>query len=538
MILCKTSTTFGFHILLQALDTLPPTETRVLLVSSDTIDDPEAGSDTLEYIRSQPAAKQVFSDVIDLNRLLSPIHPRHWEAPNDTMASRSLQSILTHAFGDEPVTTLLMESIQVAPSKTLGQVFHDARVHIYSDGLMTFSPTRSRLPESLLSRIDVLHYPDIVAGVEPPLLREASVALRPIPVERLKCAFGVRIPMDPAENFDGIPLFLGQYLGALNLLTPQEEAALYAEGIAAAARKGGSRVVAFKPHPSFAEGLIDGILANPALAGLEVRVVRSRTLLEVLLMAARPSLVASVFSTGAATASALHGIPAYSFRARHFFGRLAPWENGNRAPVMLSALMFPDLESGELGLSDPKQLQLKVDLLAASMQPGLLVENTAIQRALLLTEPGAFDPIEGEARRILARWRPPQSFSAVAAAMSGASWEASLVETEPLRDIELSMAALYAHDYARAFDISIRALQKTPTSTKHMNALRKAAEHLTQLHRNKAAEVLAHAQEQRILLTRKADKVANEFGAAKAETIDVSGREAAAGHAIGLIPAE
>lgn len=488
MILCQISTLFDLHVLLGSLrangqlDVMPKT----LLVSAHSVS-PEVGGGLYEAVQKFPDLDKYFSNVVSLNKIIAPVHPQKWEADGNELKRLSAGSLLLAALGLDTVEQIYVESIQTPPANTLVQLLPAARINVFSDGLMSFSPTRNALPVQVLSRVDRLFYPDLLPGVAPPLLRESGVELHPLGMEGLRGTFEAMDAdgaQDGGVDLQGRPLFLGQYLSALDLMSAEEEIALYADGLVACAARAGSKRVAFKPHPSFSEGMLHQLVQAPALAALDVTVITSSHSLETLLLQSRPAFVASVFSTGMAMAHAMFGIEAYHFRTEAFFDRLQPWENSNRVPVMLSALMYPDLEGRETHYPlRAEEVQAKVDLLAASMQPKTLVPDNSALLKLLGLQMTCEDRFERTARRKLFGYTPENSLSMEQAALAGKSWEAMTQTPERLRAIDLARLALKAKDYDMAFEISLEAYQKTPTSSLHVEVLEKAAAHLSELNK-------------------------------------------------------
>lgn len=47
----------------------------------------------------------------------------------------------------------MVESIHVNPAQALCRIFGDARIDVYADGLMSYGPTRTALPEMVASRM-------------------------------------------------------------------------------------------------------------------------------------------------------------------------------------------------------------------------------------------------------------------------------------------------------------------------------------------------------------------------------------------------
>ena len=121
-----------------------------------------------------------------------------------------------------------MESIQVAPALTVAQLFTDAPVHVYADGLMSYGPTRNKIDPLVGTRVRRLLHLDLVPGLTPRLLTEFDVPAELVPTEAFLKVMGELtssvqdLPVLP----DNSALLLGQYLSALGILSPEEEEAL------------------------------------------------------------------------------------------------------------------------------------------------------------------------------------------------------------------------------------------------------------------------------------------------------------------------
>ncbi|CAM5413182.1 polysialyltransferase family glycosyltransferase [Streptomyces violaceorubidus] len=77
--------------------------------------------------------------------------------------------------GDDDLA-LAVESIQVNPALGVTQIFTDAPVTVYADGLMSYGPTRNKLDPLVGTRVERLLHLDLVPGLEPLLLTEFGVA--------------------------------------------------------------------------------------------------------------------------------------------------------------------------------------------------------------------------------------------------------------------------------------------------------------------------------------------------------------------------
>lgn len=505
MQLCEISTRFGLTMLLALIEAgrLQASGPRVLLVSNHS-HDPEAGDPLLDFARSASTVARVFDHVVSLNQLIAPLHPAGWRAPKDPIDQLALKSLLEAAIGQGPVTQLVAESIQTPPSATLAQICADAEVQVYADGLMVYSPTRSALPVSVLSRIGGLHYPDLVPGLRPALLREAAVVPRPLDTAALRAAFALLASDAPLPAglpaLDDVPVFLGQYLTSLNLCTPEEEALIYASGLYAMSERMGSRRVVFRPHPSFPAGQVAALLRHPLLAGLDVDIFDTAQPLESALLAARPACLASVFSTGLVAGSAIFGLPGYSHGTEQFLNRLTPWENSNRVPAALVLWLYPDLSDTDRPRPEAAVLQDRLDRLATTMQPNLLLSGPEDLAALRDAPGDPADPLDTTLRERLANLSPTYAPARLRRALHGQPFDPAYLPPDPEtagnepfddKPIALAQTALREARWSEAFAISLKALKKTPSSSLHIKVLRETVPHLGLLHRLRYYRTLA-----------------------------------------------
>lgn len=128
----------------------PPTSGRVLVTVNAAII-PEAA----EGIVDAPDLESLrtgFDRVVNLNALLAPERPPHWR--EDGSDAPVLERLLRAAWGigTAPVE-LFLQSPQVAPSRVFLDLFPGAPVTVVGDGLMTYSPLRSRWPQWAAARV-------------------------------------------------------------------------------------------------------------------------------------------------------------------------------------------------------------------------------------------------------------------------------------------------------------------------------------------------------------------------------------------------
>jgi hypothetical protein len=366
------STLYGAATLAAALDAgcFPEPDRRVLLVFNNS-----ATPETTPAVDEMPGfdtLRHHFGDVLSYNEAISPFHPGAWQPRSDDLPlfERYLRQLW--GLGDDRVE-LVVESLQVNPALGLAQIFTDAPVHVYADGLMSYGPTRNKLDPLVGTRVRRLLHLDLVAGLTPMLLTEFGVPAEVVPTDRfLKVMSDLTgAAGDLPDVPDGAALLLGQYLSALGILTPAEEEELHVRMLRGAVGRG-HRSVVFKPHPTAPAGYSLALRAEAERLGVDLLVLDTPVLAEVLYAKARPALVVGCFSTALFTASAFYQLPVARIGTGMLLDRLAPFQNSNRVPVALAHALLPDLES--TGRDDDRALprdllQGLVTAMSFAMQP-------------------------------------------------------------------------------------------------------------------------------------------------------------------------
>ncbi|SDE65679.1 polysialyltransferase family glycosyltransferase [Auraticoccus monumenti] len=328
-----------------------------------------------------------FDRVVDLAGLIAPRRPAQFSPRGEelTMWEALLRS--HWGLGEEPVT-LWLDAIQVNPGLALARVFFDADLNAHADGLMAYGPTRSRLPLAVRQRVGTLLHVDLVPGLRPLMLHEASPALTALPVSRLRAVIdevGRSVGAEDAARVQAFvgaagersgeeprtALILGQYLTKLELLTTEEEDELHRDMVTAAREAGATHCV-FKPHPAAGPALAEALTAHADALDLPLLVLNSPVQAELLFAALRPHLVVSAFSTGLATADTVFGLDARAVGTARLLDRLQPYQNSNRVPLTLvDALYAGDLPAPAAAPDDlppRRRLQLLLHAVAYCMQ--------------------------------------------------------------------------------------------------------------------------------------------------------------------------
>ncbi|MGC2999942.1 polysialyltransferase family glycosyltransferase [Streptomyces sp. G35A] len=376
----QVSTLYGAATLAAALDAglFGPREgaRRVLLVSNNAAV-PETAL-RLDEMHGYERIAGRFDSVISWNEAISPYHPSAWgpRGNDTTLWQRAFR--LRWGIDERDPVELAVESIQVNPARALAAIFSEATVHVYADGLMSYGPTRDKLPLTIARRIRRLLHLDLIPGLRPLLLSEYGVGPEVVPDEAFRGVLD-EIARDAADDPRLAPVLrerptavlLGQYLAAINILSAQEEEDLHVRMLTGAVRAG-HRSVVFKPHPTAPAGYSAALSKAAADAGVRLTVLDAPLLAETLYHHCRPELVAGCFSTAMVTASAYYGVPVARVGTALVMRRLKPYPNSNRVPLAVIDHLVPDLERGQppaLVGTAPESLSPLVRAMGFCMQP-------------------------------------------------------------------------------------------------------------------------------------------------------------------------
>ncbi len=370
------STLYGTATLAAALDSgcFDAADRRVLLVSNNA-----ATPETTPAVDAMPGFEQLRAGSTTWcrgTRPSSPSTPRLVAPPGGRAAvERHLR--LAWGLGDDDVA-LAVESIQVHPALGVAQIFTDAPLTVYADGLMSYGPTRTKLAPLVGTRVERLLHLDLVPGLTPLLLSEFGVAREVVPA----AAF-TKVLAEMAGTGAGLPdvegpaVLLGQYLSALGVLTAEEEERLHVRMLTGVAALGTPRGVQAAPHgPARFTRTLEEAAGG---LGVELTVVDRPVLAEVLFQRMRPALVVGCFSTALLTASELYGLPVARAGTETLLDRLTPYENSNRVPATIVDALLPDLADaaavaeGRPG-TDVAALAALVRAVGFAMQPKVLPE--------------------------------------------------------------------------------------------------------------------------------------------------------------------
>ncbi|MGW2236032.1 alpha-2,8-polysialyltransferase family protein [Streptomyces sp. NPDC001759] len=338
------STLYGAATLAAAIDSdCFEDEDRSLLLVFNNSATPETTPPVDEMPGFEPLRAH-FDEVLSWNEAISPFHPGAWVPRADDVPLFERYLRLLWGLGEDRVE-LVVESIQVAPALTVAQLFTDAPVHVYADGLMSYGPTRNKIDPLVGTRVRRLLHLDLVPGLTPRLLTEFDVPAEVVPAEAFLKVLGeltasvTDLPVLP----DDAALLLGQYLSALGILSPEEEEDLHVRMMRGAVERG-HRAIVFKPHPTAPARYSRALEAEAGKLGVDLTVLDVPVLAEVLFEKVPPALVVGCFSTALFTASAFYGLTVARVGTEMLLDRLTPFQNSNRVPVVLADALIADLE--------------------------------------------------------------------------------------------------------------------------------------------------------------------------------------------------
>ncbi|MFC5957323.1 polysialyltransferase family glycosyltransferase [Streptomyces pratens] len=403
----QVSTLYGAATLAAALDAGlfgPRGDARRVLLVSNNASIPETALRLDEMHGYEPLAAR-FDSVVSWNETIAPHHPSSWgPRGGDTTL---WQKAFRRAWGidERDPVELAVESIQVNPARALAAIFSESAVHVYADGLMSYGPTREKLPLTIACRIRRLLHLDLIPGLEPMLLSEYGVEPEIVPDEAFRGVLG-EISRDAADDPRLAPVLkekptavlLGQYLAAINILSAEEEEDLHVRMLAGAARAG-HRSVVFKPHPTAPAGYTAALSKAAADAGVRLTVLDAPLLAETLYHHSTPGLVVGCFSTAMVTASAYYDVPIARVGTALVMNRLKPYPNSNRVPLAVVDHLVPDLEDDRtpaLAGAAPGTLSPMIRAIGFCMQPQTYAElrepTEAWLRDNLAGSPGHYFP--------------------------------------------------------------------------------------------------------------------------------------------------
>jgi hypothetical protein len=343
------STLYGAATLAAAMDAdcFSPADRRLLLISNNA-----ANPETAPPLDRMPGFERLrgrFDRVVSWNDAIRPFHPGGWSPRLDDAPMWERHLRMLWGLGEDQrqdTVELVLESLQVSPALAVAQLFPDAPIDVYADGLMSYGPTRNKLDSLVGTRVRRLLHLDLVPGLRPLLLTEFGVEPEVVPAAAFRAVLGELAAEETPQDGSSSALLLGQYMAALGILTDEEEERLHLRMLRGAAALGHRNVV-FKPHPVAPARYSQTLEKEAGELGVRLRVLDSPVLAEVLYERLRPALVVGCFSTALLTAATVYGLPVARTGTELLLERLAPYQNSNRVPVTLVDALLPDVGDAE-----------------------------------------------------------------------------------------------------------------------------------------------------------------------------------------------
>ena len=207
-------------------------------------------------------------------------------------------------------------------------LFFNAKISIFSDGMMTFGPLRGDIYKlNLDKRIDSLFYEDLCDGIVPKYLPEIKIKVKKIKVEYP--------PLD--KNDDNKVLIALQSLSYSRILNKEEEFCFYKKYINEICRLYCDKKIYILPHPNNSSMLLKSIHGN------NIEYLDNTLSGEEYVKKYGITTVASVFSTLMFRVRKM-GVKCFSFGTDEIYLKLSPFENSNRIPIILSRYFFPHFD--------------------------------------------------------------------------------------------------------------------------------------------------------------------------------------------------
>ncbi|MGW4796725.1 polysialyltransferase family glycosyltransferase [Nonomuraea sp. NPDC004297] len=143
------STLFGAMSLAAAIDDGRFGDGRRVLIVSNNAAIPEVAV-PLDRTPGFTVLRSRFDEVRSWNELIAPLHPSDWRAR--VIEVPMTERLIRSHWGLDEVEELVLESIAVPPARTIAGLVRDCPISVYSDGLMSYGPTRDPLPAEIFRR--------------------------------------------------------------------------------------------------------------------------------------------------------------------------------------------------------------------------------------------------------------------------------------------------------------------------------------------------------------------------------------------------
>lgn len=379
---------FQAVVLAAALDsgTLDPDETSAgaaerVLVTASTAAVPEAAP-ALPAHPGLDAVARRFDRVVDLDAVVAPLRPVDL-APRDLelpLWERLLRD--RWALGDAPLE-LFVEPPYAGTGLALARIFATARVSVHAGRLLTYGPTRRRVPADVAARLGVLVHPELVAGVPALLLGDLQVPTAAVGADAVRAVVAEVAAAVPAPH-DPRPRPFALVLGPDGAHAADDDAgaartAAQAELRASleTVRAHGVRHVVLRPGD--ARVPTGAVLAVARELGMSIGLADRDELVEAVAVREQPDLLVGCTPTLVTTGALVDGATV-AVGAAERLDELAPFQTSARIPwTILDALHSPDAPAAPL--------PHLVKTVAHCMQPGRTPDLRPVAESFLASQP-------------------------------------------------------------------------------------------------------------------------------------------------------
>lgn len=310
--------------------------TESYLVITDVTTRFEAWSAIMSTIQEYEYLTSRFTKICYLNDLIFPQHPVDLRTEDESPASiNRLKSLI----GVEYAENLLLVSIQTPPASFLAEIYNEATINVYADGLMVYSPTRTDLPKSVLKRIKRVFYYDYISPIKPFVLLEAHPEYIPIPKSSYKKLI-MKKPKFRNDTKKNI-VIIGQYLGDIGFISHEEEYQNYRRILQAEFDQYGLQFnYIFRPHPTSRISYGRRLMQFAEEKGIPLCIDDTIAPVEFLYNKDNTEKVAGMFSTSLFSLRFLHDIPAKSYFCDILYDKMMPFLNSNRTPLIIAHMLL------------------------------------------------------------------------------------------------------------------------------------------------------------------------------------------------------
>lgn len=276
------------------------------------------------YLDIENSSDKIFKKVVYINKLIN------FENINEYKDYLNLANLLeSKGIFIKEVRRLLIGLLSTKLYINFVNLFFNAKISIFSDGMMSFGPLRGDIYKfNLEKRIDSLFYEDLCYGIEPKYLPELKIKPQKINVNY--CTINWH------KSNKSILIAL-QSLSYSKILSKEEEYIFYSKYVSEIARIFSGYNIFVLPHPNNSSLLLNKI------TGANIHYLDNSLSGEEYILKYNINIVASAFSTLMFRAKSM-GATCFAFGTDELLLKLEPYENSNRIPIILSRYCFSNFD--------------------------------------------------------------------------------------------------------------------------------------------------------------------------------------------------